>query len=194
MPKKLMITIGREHGTMGREVAKMLAEELNIPLYDKEIILDQVRGTQDFEELNAFYNDRQTNSLLYAIAMSEDIGNVGDVPFQMIRQLVEAEGGILMDSCGNYMFRDRENVVSIFLHADQETKARALMKREGITKKKALAEMEEEDGKRYEFHRYYTKETWGMSNGYELCLDTGILGLEGCKEAILAYLKVRSII
>ena len=57
-----------------------------------------------------------------------------------------------------------------------------------------VKEIETEDSKRYEFHKYYTNEIWGMSNGYELCLDEGILGIDGCVKMILDYLKIRNLI
>ena len=65
------------------------------------------------------------------------------------------------------------------------------MKYLGISKEQAEKEIETEDSKRYEFHKYYTNEIWGMSNGYELCLDEGILGIDGCVKMILDYLKIR---
>ena len=60
--------------------------------------------------------------------------------------------------------------------------------------KELKKEIETEDSKRYEFHKYYTNEIWGMSNGYELCLDEGILGIDGCVKMILDYLKIRNLI
>ena len=68
------------------------------------------------------------------------------------------------------------------------------MKYLGISKEQAKKEIETEDSKRYEFHKYYTNEIWGMSNGYELCLDEGILGIDGCVKMILDYLKIRNLI
>ena len=63
-----------------------------------------------------------------------------------------------------------------------------------ISEEQAEKEIETEDSKRYEFHKYYTNEIWGMSNGYELCLDEGILGIDGCVKMILDYLKIRNLI
>ena len=97
-----------------------------------------------------------------------------------------------MDSCGNYLFRDRPNTVRIFMHADKNIRIKNLMKYLGISKEQAKKEIETEDSKRYEFHKYYT--IWGMSNGYELCLDEGILGIDGCVKMILDYLKIRNLI
>ena len=192
--KNLIITIGREHGTMGSKIAEGLIENLHLPLYDKNSLLEAVRGTDDYDELNAFYNDRKVDSLLYAIAMSENIKDSNTVPFNIIKNIIEDGGGIVMDSCGNYLFRDRPNTVRIFLHGKKEIRIGNLMKYMNLTKHQATKEIENEDSERYEFHKYYTKEVWGMSNGYELCLDEGVLGIDGCLKVIFNYLKVRGLI
>ena len=192
--KELIITIGREHGTLGKKIAEALQEILQLPLYDKESLLCAVEGTDDYDELNAFYHDRKVNSLLYAIAMSESVTRTNEVPFRIIRNVMEDRGGIVMDSCGNYLFRDRSNVVRIFLHGKKEVRRNNLMETMGLSKRQADKEIEEEDAKRFEFHKYYTKETWGMSNGYELCLDESVLGTQGCVKVILEYLKIRGFI
>lgn len=191
--EKMIITIGREHGTMGEKVAAKLRKQFNLPLYDKAHLLKAVEGTDDYDELNAFFNDRKVNSLLYAIAMSESVRS-NDVPFGIIKEVVGDTGGIVMDSCGNYLFRERPNTVRIFMHADKEIRINNLMKHLKMTKEQAIEEIETEDSKRYEFHKYYTDEIWGMSNGYELCLDEGILGIDGCVNMILEYLKIRKLI
>lgn len=188
-----MITIGREHGTMGDKVAEKIRRQFELPLYDKAHLLRIVEETDDYDELNAFFNDRKVNSLLYAIAMSENVSS-NDVPFGIIKKIIGNTGGVVMDSCGNYLFRDRPNTVRIFMHADKNIRIENLMKYLGISKEQAEKEIETEDSKRYEFHKYYTNEIWGMSNGYELCLDEGILGIDGCVKMILDYLKIRNLI
>ena len=67
--EKMIITIGREHGTMGDKVAEKIRRQFELPLYDKAHLLRVVEGTDDYDELNAFFNDRKVNSLLYAIAI-----------------------------------------------------------------------------------------------------------------------------
>ena len=191
--EKMIITIGREHGTMGEKIAEKLRRRFDLPFYDKTHLLRAVEGTNDYDELNAFFNDRKVNSLLYAIAMSENVRS-NEVPFGIIKKVVGDTGGIVMDSCGNYLFRNRPNTIRIFLHADKKIRVNNLMTNLGITKERAKEEIETEDSKRYEFHKYYTNEIWGMSNGYELCLDEGILGIDGCVKMILDYLKIRNLI
>ena len=191
--EKMIITIGREHGTMGEKIAEKLRRRFDLPFYDKTHLLRAVEGTNDYDELNAFFNDRKVNSLLYAIAMCENVRS-NEVPFGIIKKVVGDTGGIVMDSCGNYLFRNRPNTIRIFLHADKKIRVNNLMTNLGITKERAKEEIEKEDSKRYEFHKYYTGEIWGASKGYEICLDEGVLGIDGCVELILDYLKIRKLI
>ena len=160
--EKMIITIGREHGTMGDKVAEKIRRQFELPLYDKAHLLRVVEGTDDYDELNAFFNDRKVNSLLYAIAMSENVSS-NEVPFGIIKKIIGNTGGVVMDSCGNYLFRERPNTVRIFMHADKNIRIKNLMKYLGISKEQAKKEIETEDSKRYEFHKYYTNEIWGMS-------------------------------
>ena len=139
--EKMIITIGREHGTMGEKVADKLRKQFDLPLYDKAHLLRAVEGTNDYDELNAFFNDRKVNSLLYAIAMSENVRS-NDVPFGIIKKVVGDTGGIVMDSCGNYLFRNRPNTIRIFLHADKKIRVNNLMTHLGITKERAEEEIE----------------------------------------------------
>ena len=109
--EKMIITIGREHGTMGDKVAEKIRRQFELPLYDKAHLLRVVEGTDDYDELNAFFNDRKVNSLLYAIAMSENVSS-NDVPFRIIKKIIGNTGGVVMDSCGNYLFRERPSSTS----------------------------------------------------------------------------------
>ena len=97
--EKMIITIGREHGTMGDKVAEKIRRQFELPLYDKAHLLRIVEETDDYDELNAFFNDRKVNSLLYAIAMSENVSS-NDVPFGIIKKIIGNTGGVVMDSCG----------------------------------------------------------------------------------------------
>ena len=142
----MIITIGREHGTMGDKVAEKIRRQFELPLYDKAHLLRIVEETDDYDELNAFFNDRKVNSLLYAIAMSENVSS-NDVPFGIIKKIIGNTGGVVMDSCGNYLFRDRPNTVRIFMHADKNIRIENLMKYLGISKEQAEKEIETEEKK-----------------------------------------------
>ena len=80
--KRMIITIGRQSGSSGRKVGELLAERLSLPLYGKAELQKIAEGTDDYEEVQAFYEEEPVNSLLYAIAMSQFEQEVGRIPFQ----------------------------------------------------------------------------------------------------------------
>ena len=189
-----IIAIGRQAGSGGREIGMRLARRLGVPCYGRQELMQIAKGTPDYEEVKSFYEEQPVDSLLYAIATNNIEKGMGHIPFQRIRQLCEKTSCVLIGRCGGYIFRGDPHAVSIFLHADPEIRARRTMQDYGLPLKKAREQNEQTDDDRGAFHRYYTGEEWGSAPHYELCLDSGVLGVEGTVEAIVAYLKVRGIL
>lgn len=161
--EKLVITIARQYGSGGRQIGRELAERLEIPFYGKEELMEIARGREDYEEVRAFYEEQPVNSLLYAIAMNQSENQVGKIPFKRIRELCGKESCVLIGRCGNYIFREEENCIRIFIYADMKTKQDWVMKHEGLSAHRAKAKIQEIEEERAEFHKYYTGEAWGLS-------------------------------
>lgn len=194
MMENFIITIGRQAGSGGREVGMRLAQRLGIPYYGRQELMQIAKGTPDYEEVQSFYEEQPVDSLLYALATINSEDELGHIPFQRIRQLCSKTSCVLIGRCGGYIFRGQERAVSIFLHASENIRAQRTMKDYGLSLKKAVELNQQTDSDRAAFHRYYTREEWGASAHYDLCLDSGILGVEGTVEVILAYLKIRGIV
>ena len=194
MMENFIITIGRQAGSGGREIGMRLAQRLGIPYYGRQELMQIAKGTPDYEEVQSFYEEQPVNSLLYALATINSEDDLGRIPFQRIRQLCGKTSCVLIGRCGGYIFRGQERAVSIFLHADEHIRAQRTMEDYGVSMKKALEQNQKTDSDRAAFHRYYTREEWGASADYHLCLDSGVLGVEGTVEVILAYLKIRGIV
>ena len=192
--ENFIITIGRQAGSGGREVGMRLAQRLGIPYYGRQELMQIAKGTPDYEEVQSFYEEQPVDSLLYALATINSEDELGHIPFQRIRQLCSKTSCVLIGRCGGYIFRGQERAVSIFLHASENIRAQRTMKDYGLSLKKAVELNQQTDSDRAAFHRYYTREEWGASAHYDLCLDSGILGVEGTVEVILAYLKIRGIV
>ena len=192
--KHLVVTIGRQSGSGGREVGEQLARRLGIPVYGKEELSEMARKTKDYEEVRSFYEEEPVDSLLYAIAMNNLEQSMERVPFRRIRELCADHSCILIGRCGSSIFKGEQDAVRIFIHGDRDWRLRHIMEREGLTERKAAAFLEETDKKRSSFHRYYTHREWGLAEDYELCLDSSVLGIEGTTEAIVRYLRFRGMI
>ena len=115
--KRMIITIGRQSGSSGRKVGELLAERLSLPLYGKAELQKIAEGTDDYEEVQAFYEEEPVNSLLYAIAMSQFEQEVGRIPFQRIRELASKESCIIIGRCAGHIFREDPEAVRVFIHA-----------------------------------------------------------------------------
>ena len=175
--KRMIITIGRQSGSSGRKVGELLAERLSLPLYGKAELQKIAEGTDDYEEVQAFYEEEPVNSLLYAIAMSQFEQEVGRIPFQRIRELASKESCIIIGRCAGH----------VFIHADPKIRVQRIMEREGLSETKAKKFLEDTDSRRASFHKYYTKQEWGLAQDYELCLDSGVLGIEGTVEVLTEF-------
>lgn len=189
MNTPMIITVGREYGSSGREIGKILSKKLNIPFYDKKKLLSIAKQTPDYEEVREFYEEKPVNSFLAAIEENEEEKAIARKPFRRIRSLMSEEGGVLIGRCGNCIFRNYENALTVFVHGSKKIRVQKIAQIEQISLREAKRRMEEVDEDRAVFHSNYTGETWGAADGYELCLDSGILGIEGCADMILKYLQ-----
>ena len=104
--RHIIITIGRQSGSGGRKIGELLAEKLGIPCYGKSELQKIAEGTDDYEEVQSFYEEEPVNSLLYAIAMSQFEQEVGRSPFRRIRELASKESCIIIGRCAGHIFRE----------------------------------------------------------------------------------------
>lgn len=188
---RLLITIGREYGSGGREIGQKLAERLNITFYDREELMEIAKHKENYEEVRSFYEEFPVNSLLYAIAMNNFENGVGSIPFQQIRALCADRSCVIVGRCSNYIFKDDPDLISIFIHANPEFRLKRVMEMEQLSKSRAKERISEVDRGRKSLFEYYTKASWDKANGYHLCLDSSILGIDQTVEEILAYIDHR---
>ncbi len=192
--ERMIITVARQYGSGGKAVGEKLARRLGIDFYGKEELMAIAKGKPDYEEVRSFYEEQPVNSLLYAIAMNEAVGGAGKIPFQRIRDLCSGKSCVLVGRCGNYIFKDEENCVRIFIYASMNKKIQWIQNMMDLSARKAEKVIKETEDERAQFHKYYTGEEWGCANNYDLCIDAGILGTEKTVDLIVDYLKNRGMI
>ena len=144
------ITIGRQYGSGGKEVGRILAQKLGIPFYGKEELMKIAKDQPDYEEVRAFYEEQPVNSLLYAIAMEQGENRTGKVPFRKIRELCGSKSCILIGRCGSYIFREDPSCVKIFIYADMEKKIQWIENQENVSARKAKKLIEKVEEEREE--------------------------------------------
>ena len=166
----LIITIGRQCGSGGREIGNRLAEKLNIKCYDKELLTLAAKQSGLCKELFETHDERPTNSFLYSLVM--DTYSMGyttssflDMPlnhkvflaqFDTIKKLAEEESCIIVGRCADYALADHPNRTSVFISADMDAKIERISKLYDMTKEKAKDTIIKTDKKRSNYYNYYS--------------------------------------
>jgi len=205
MSKNIVITIGRQFGSGGRYVGRLLAEKLGIPFYDKELLSEAAKNSGICEEIFEEHDEKPTRSLLFSLVTGMQSHMTAgsfymDMPlnhkiflaqFDAIRRIAEEGPCVIVGRCADYVLRENPDAVSVFVKADMESKIDRAVKYYGIEKDKAEEHIRKADKQRASYYNYYATATWGDVENYDLVVDTGMLGVEGAVELIVKFLELR---
>ncbi|MGN8939133.1 AAA family ATPase [Bittarella sp. HCP28S3_D9] len=194
--RRQIITISREFGSGGRTIGKEVAQCLGVPCYDKELVKQVATETGLDEGYVEQKGEDAPGSSWLACAFSARGGQVGPsglsvddflwaVQHRVIRELAEKGPCVFVGRCADYILRERQDCLHVFVHADPEVRADRIVRLYGESEKKPAKRLEEKDKKRRTYYKYYTGQEWGMSQNYHLCLDSGALGLDTCVDLIV---------
>ena len=196
-----VITISRQFGSGGRTIGKKVAEKLGIPYYDKELV-DQVAKESGFshefiEEIGEYAS--VTSSFLFNIAVSAhpmgliDTMSVSDKLYvcqtNVIRDLAAKGPCVIVGRCADYILRDRKDCLHVFICSDMASRARRIVERYGQTQKAPEKRLAEKDQKRKVYYKNYTGRVWGQAQNYDICLNSGALGVDTCADMIVQLCK-----
>ena len=195
----MIITIGRQHGSSGREIARLLAEKLNYKCYDKEIV-DEAANRSDFSRdlIDAFDEKRMSAFILHAggYGLNENFRlnmQVVSAQFEAMRNIAENGNCIFVGRCADYILRDHDDLISVFILGDMDERLKCLERRQGLDEVEARKKIKEVDKDRSSFYRYYSDQTWGDAQNYDMCINSSKLGVEGTVQVILDYIKARGL-
>ena len=205
MNKNVVITIGRQFGSGGRYVGRLLAEKLGVPFYDKELLSEAAKNSGICEEIFEEHDEKPTRSLLFSLVTGMQshmaAGNFYmDMPlnhkiflaqFDAIRRIAGEGSCVIVGRCADYVLRENPDAVSIFVKGDMESKIARAVKYYGIEEDKAEVRSRKADKQRASYYNYYATATWGDVDNYDLVVDTGVLGVEGAVELIAKFLELR---
>ena len=187
--KDVISCIGRQYGSGGRFIGKLLAEKLNIPCYDKEIIIESTKKS----ELNPTVvetNDEVPNSFMYSAFQNGLPINqqVFLAQFDAIKDLADKGSCVIVGRCADYILEDRDNVVSIFITAPIEERIKRAVQFYNFDSNKALKAIKKVDKKRRDYYNFYTNRKWGDASNYDLTLNSKI-GIDKCVDVIVKYVE-----
>ena len=205
-----IITIGRQFGSGGREIGELLAKNYGINCYDKELLSRAAKESGFCEEMIQNHDERPTNSFLYNLVMDTysfgyNASSFVDMPishkvflaqFDTIKKIAEEGPCVIVGRCADYALSDFDNVLNIFIHADEESKIKRIKERfaDVKTDDQARDMMNKKDKQRQSYYNYYSSKKWGRADSYDLSINSGILGIDGTVKFIMQYVEDLSLI
>lgn len=197
MPKSV-ITVSRQFGSGGRTIGRLLSERLGVPFYDKEL----VQQVADETGLDAAFIEEKgelsPSKSFFSFAVSQSIPymnnglSISDFLFcaqrQVILKLAE-QPCVIVGRCADSILREREDCFNVFIHADMAFRAERIVRLYGESEKKPEQRLTDKDKKRKIYYKHYTDREWGDADNYDMCLNSGKIGIEKCVELILDAIR-----
>ncbi len=195
-----IITISREFGSGGRSIGREVAKRLNYKFYDSEIVDKVAKESgyhEDFIEENGEYAS-SSNRILFSLSRNGAIGANqtsihDDIYFAQQKVILEIanEGNVvIVGRCADYILKDREDVLNVFISASYEARKERVIKEYGEREDKSIEKrLKDKDHKRKNYYKTYTGEDWGKSQNYDLTLNSSSLGIEKCVDIICGIVK-----
>lgn len=184
--KKRIVTISREFGSGGRTIGKQLAERLGVPCYDKELIEKLAEQTGLAKKFIEEQGEYAPSAYLFSYAfVGRGVNGLSVSDYlwneqrKKIQEIVEKEACVIVGRCADYVLREREDVLNVFIHAPKEQRAKRIVEVYGETDTEPLKRLRDKDKKRAVNYRYYTDQEWGRAQNYQLTIDSSAFGIEG---------------
>lgn len=193
MKEQLIVSISREFGSGGREIAQKIAEDMGLALYDRNI-LEEIAREKNMDPKNfQDADEKPRNKLLtrrvkgHTNSMEE---NLALMQFEYLRR--KADGGesfVVVGRCSETVLKDREELVAVFVVGEKEAKIQRTMKKFELSRQEAADKCERHDRTRKRYHNHYSDFKWGDSRNYDICINSSRLGVDKTAEVIEAYIQ-----
>ena len=204
MSSKYVIAISRQYGSGGHEIGRKLAKKLGIKFYDKGLLAEIAKKSGMSQNIVEYYDEMPTRSLLFSLAMDAYPMSFAEVPLnqkvyqaqvETIKNIAEEESCIIIGRCADSILSDYPNLISVFIHADMETKIERVVERDGLTKEKARERILKTDRKRASFYNFYAMDKkWGEANSHDLTINSGKIGIDETVVMLYDYIKLRGLL
>lgn len=203
----IVITIGRQFGSGGRELGRKLADRLGYKYYDKELLSEAARHA-GVDEKFFERNDERFPSFLHGVfSFAFGLNNINcyagstsisdeslyRAQSDFIHSLADKENCIIVGRTADYVLRDHPRLVNLFVHAPVESCVKRILGRDSdtLTPEKARAKAGKVNKLRANYYNFYTDKTWGASASYDLSFDTSLMSMDDIVEVVVEYLRRR---
>lgn len=199
MNNKIIITIGREKGSGGHYIGKLLASQLGIKCYDSEILYETAKQSGFTKEFIEQFEERKPSSFLYSLVMGSTTVAYNQPLHQqlylaqakVIKDIAERESCIFVGRCADYVLRNMPELLSVFVHASMSDCVKRVQMTTNITTPEAELLIMRSNKTRSEYYRHFTDGIWGNSKNYHLCVNSSDLTADGAADLIMEHLKIR---
>ena len=203
MNSNLIISIGRQYGSGGREIGEKLAARLGIAFYNNELITMAAQKSGMAHNVIDEADEKATNSLLYTLAMGSSFfnANVGvnyDMPINdrlfvtqsdLIKSLADEAPAVFIGRCSDYVLRGYPTLLRLFIHAPLDYRAAHIAERHNVSLDKAKDLAIKTDKRRANYYNYYTGQKWGRLENFDVAIDSSCLGIDGTVEMLVGFIE-----
>lgn len=198
MKQGTVITVSRQFGSGGREIAQKLADRLNIPYLDNELIQRAAEKSGYSKEIFDQADQKPTGSLLYSMSLFASNGVGFDLPLSdkvflvqsdVIKEAAEQGSCVIVGRCADYVLRDFPSVISIYIHSNIEKRIKRAVEKYKVDSVKCKDVIAKNDKRRAAYYNFYTGNRWGQAENYDITINSGKLGVEQTVEALIQFLE-----
>ena len=209
MKTKFYITIGRQKGAGGLEIAKRLSEEFGIPQYDKQLLDIAAKESGMCKEIFADIDERRGSKFIsgffsgimgslyseYGASSGINREDLFRIQSDSIIKIANEGSAIFVGRCADYILRERANCLNVFITAAPQERVTRLLEcgkipnAEKYSNEEMVELLEKSDSKRENYYNYFTYKQWGAAASYDLCLNSSLLGIDGCVKVISDIIK-----
>ena len=195
MAEQTIISVGREYGSAGHEIAERIAKELGFKFYDRNM-LDEIAQEKNIEvKYLEKYEEKPRNLILsrsvkgYSNSIEEVIA---DMQFEYLRKKADSgESFVVVGRCAEEVLKDKEGLISIFILGDREVKLNRIKEKFHIEETEALLKMRRHDKNRKRYHNRHSDGKWGDSRSYDLCVNSSKMGVDKTVDILVTYIRER---
>ncbi len=195
MKKQVIISVSREFGSGGRQIARELSAIFGLPLYDRNL-LEEIFG-EDHVNLDEWEKlDEKPRPMLFSKKFAGNTNSsehfLASKQFEFLKKKADAgESYVVVGRCSEEVLKDYDCLISIFVAGDFDVRVKRIKDDRKISEKEARSTVEKHDKQRKRYHNSYCTEDWGNIRGYDICVNSTPLGIEGTLRVLENYIKER---
>ena len=194
MGKQVIISISREYGSGGHEIARHIAEKFNLPMYDHNLLDEIAAGKNVDAGKLAKYDELPKQFMTRTVRgfTNSPEENIAQLQFDFLREKAKSgESFVIVGRCSETILKEYEGLIPIFVMGDYDHKLERVMERRNFSANEAALAINRHDKKRKAYHNRYCDIKWGDSRNYDICINSSRLGIDGTVEALADYIMKR---